>query len=57
MNPFDIFITFISWESGGKSRPVLVLQINGNTVSVYPITTQYEKSACHHPVCLNTKSV
>ena len=42
MDPFDIFITWVSWGSGGKSRPVLVVQINVNTISIYPITTQYE---------------
>jgi len=42
MRPFEIFITYISWGSGGKNRPVLVLMSNGNSVSVYPITTQYE---------------
>jgi hypothetical protein len=45
MSPFNIFITCISWESGSKNRPVLVVQINGNTISVYPITTQYENKS------------
>ena len=45
MNLFDIFITCISWGSGCKSRPVLVVQKNGNTISVYPITTQYENKS------------
>jgi len=27
MEPFEIFITYISWGSGGKARPVLVLQL------------------------------
>ena len=42
MKAFEIFITYISWGSGGKSRPVLVLLLNNNSISVYPITTQYE---------------
>ena len=45
MYPFDIFITCISWGSGSKFRPVLVIQINGKTISVYPITTQYENKS------------
>ena len=42
MNPFQIFIAFVSWGTDGKNRPVLVLSLNSNSVSVYPITTQYE---------------
>jgi len=42
MEPFELFITYISWGSGGKNRPVLVLLVNEDTISVYPITTQYE---------------
>ena len=46
MNQFDVYITCISWGSGSKSRPVLVLFFNDTSVSVYPITTQYaNKSA------------
>jgi len=45
MSPFNIFITHISWKGGSKSHPVLVIQINGNTVSVYPITTQYKNKS------------
>ena len=45
MSPFDIFITNISWGSGSKSRPVLVVQIFDGTISVYPITTQYENKS------------
>jgi hypothetical protein len=45
MSPFDIFITCISWNSGSKRRPVLVVQIDSNTFSVFPITTQYENKS------------
>jgi hypothetical protein len=45
MNPFDIFIAYISWESGGKDRPVLVLLLSDDSVSVYPITTQYDNKS------------
>ena len=45
MELFEIFITFISWGSGGKSRPVLVIIINDDSLFVYPITTQYENKS------------
>ena len=45
MNQFDIFITCISWGSGGKNRPVLVLLINNESIFIYPITTQYENKS------------
>jgi len=45
MNPFEIFITYISWGSGGKKRPALVLLPDSDGVSVYPITTQYENKS------------
>ena len=45
MNPFEIFITCVSWGSGSKSRPVLVLLLREDSISVYPITTQYENKS------------
>ncbi|MDR2921817.1 MAG: hypothetical protein LBU85_00565 [Treponema sp.] len=45
MKPFELFITYISWGSGGKTRPVLVLLLNEDTISVYPVTTQYENKS------------
>ena len=42
MNPFDIFIAFVSWEGGGKRRPVLVLTQDEESVIVFRITSQYE---------------
>jgi len=45
MELFEIFITFISWGNGGKSRPVLVVIINNDSLLVYPITTQYENKS------------
>ena len=42
MNPFEIYITYISWESGGKSRPVLVYSQDHAKITIYPITTQYD---------------
>ena len=45
VNPFELYVTYISWGSDGKHRPVLVIQIDNEEVSVYPITTQYEKKS------------
>jgi len=45
MAPFEIFITFISWGSSGKSRPILVILINDDSLLAYPITTQYENKS------------
>ena len=45
MNQFDIFITCISWGTGSKNRPVLVLLLNGGNIFVFPITTQYDKKS------------
>ena len=41
MKPFELFIAFISWGSGGKSRPVLAFLLDEEKISVYPITSQY----------------
>ena len=45
MKPFDIFITFISWGSDGKSRPVLAFAWGEDSFDVYPITTKYESKS------------
>jgi len=45
VEPFELFITYLSWKSGGKSRPVLVLLLSEDTISVYPVTTQYENKS------------
>ena len=51
MAPFELFIIYISWrsyasqKSGGKKRPVLVLLLNKDTISVYKVTTQYENKS------------
>ncbi|AEF86326.1 conserved hypothetical protein [Treponema primitia ZAS-2] len=47
MKPFDIFVAYISWKTGGKRRPVLMISTgdnNGPTASAaygFGITTQY----------------
>jgi hypothetical protein len=45
MKQFDLFIAFISWNEGGKDRPVLAFIIDKNNVDVYQITTQYESKS------------
>jgi len=45
MNPLEIFVTHISWGSGGKNRPILVLLEKDGSVLVYPVTTQYENKS------------
>jgi hypothetical protein len=45
MEPFELYIAYISWGSDGKNRPVLVLLSSDTAVSVYPITTQYENKS------------
>ena len=42
MKPFDIFIAYMSWDGGGKDRPVLAFIVGDDTVDVYQITTKYE---------------
>ena len=41
MNTFEIYIAFVSWGSGGKRRPVLIIDENTDTVTVFNITTHY----------------
>jgi hypothetical protein len=41
MKPFEIYIAYVSWVSGGKSRPVLALLSDGDKISAYPITSRY----------------
>jgi hypothetical protein len=45
MNAFDIYIAFVSWGSGGKRRPVLVLEEGVDSVTVFGITTQFENKS------------
>jgi len=41
----EIYISYISWDIGGKRRPVLVLSDDGGVISVYPITSQYKEKS------------
>ncbi|GHV65405.1 MazF family toxin-antitoxin system [Spirochaetia bacterium] len=51
MSPFDIFVAYISWKTGGKRRPVLIISTgdsNGHTASAaygFGITTQYDNKS------------
>jgi len=42
MGLFDIYIAYVSWDSGGKRRPVLILEESTDSVTAFNITTQYE---------------
>ena len=42
MNPFDICVAYISWETGGKRRPVLLLEKENGYAEVFRITSKYE---------------
>jgi len=41
MKPFELYISYVSWGSEGKLRPVLVMSIKGGKAFVYSITSQY----------------
>lgn len=45
MSIFEIFIVYVSWGSGGKDRPVLIIDALNTVVSVFSITTQYENKS------------
>ena len=45
MNPFEIFIAYLTWGSGGKYRPILALIVGGNSVDMFRITTQFENKS------------
>ncbi|MDR2665833.1 MAG: hypothetical protein LBC21_06105 [Oscillospiraceae bacterium] len=42
MNIFDVYITYVSWGSNGKRRPVMILGKGNDSVTVFNITTRYE---------------
>ena len=51
MKPFDVFITYMSWDNGdpswagGKNRPVLAFILADDTVDVYQITSKFESKS------------
>ena len=42
MYPFELYIAYIAWDTGGKRRPVLILETAAKYATAYPLTTQYE---------------
>ena len=42
MSPYEIYIIYMAWGSGGKVRPVLAFIVDESTVDIYQITSQYE---------------
>jgi hypothetical protein len=45
MELFDIFITYIAWDNGGKRRPALVYKKEDDSVVIFPITTQFDNKS------------
>jgi len=45
MKPFELYISYISWGSDGKFRPVLVFALKDETAFVYLVTSQYESKS------------
>ncbi|MDR1736453.1 MAG: hypothetical protein LBR85_06260 [Oscillospiraceae bacterium] len=45
MKPFDVFIAFLSWDGGGKNRPVLAFILGESTVDIYKITSKYDNKS------------
>jgi len=43
MNPFDVYIAYVSWGADGKNRPVLIIAKGdeANTYIAFRITTKY----------------
>ena len=42
ISPYEIYIIYLSWGSGGKVRPVLAFIVDDDTIDIYQITTKYE---------------
>jgi len=45
MDLFDIYIAYIPWKSGGKTRPILVLGADKSFIYAYSITTKYDNKS------------
>jgi hypothetical protein len=45
MNPFDIYIAYVSWGTNGKRRPVVIYFERDSKVSVFRITSQYQNKS------------
>ena len=42
MDSFDVCIAYVSWNAGGKRRPVLLLDKEDGYAEAFRITSQYE---------------
>ena len=45
MIPFEIYIVYVTWEKGGKNRPVLVLGVEADKALILNITTKYDNKS------------
>ena len=41
----ELYIAYVAWGTGGKRRPVLVLSEEVDIISLYPITSQYDRKS------------
>ena len=39
--PYEIYIIHLTWECGGKKRPVLAFIVDEDTIDIYKITTKF----------------
>jgi hypothetical protein len=42
MDPFDICVAYVSWEGGGKRRPVLLLAKDEDYAAAFCITSRFD---------------
>jgi hypothetical protein len=45
MEIFELYFYYVSWGESGKTRPVLIFEIDGDTLYAYPVTSQYENKS------------
>ena len=45
MKPFEIFIAYVAWQGGGKSRPILVISSDSKVVRAFRITSKYDSKS------------
>ena len=41
MDPYEIYIAYISWVGDGKRRPILLIEEDGVYIKAFRITSQY----------------
>ena len=52
MKPFELYISYVSWGSDGKYRPVLVFDLKDETAYMEYISDGYEVEALHYLIKL-----